>query len=451
MIESALLSYAASADNALPREVLHEARRRVLDSFGCMYGSFDEKAVRLLRETMTAGASGAHRVWGTRRGAPAEIAAWANGTAVRALDYNDTYLSLEPCHPSDLLSSVWAAVELAGPRRPGLTLLTALALGYEVACRLCDAASIRRRGWDHVTYLPIASAVACGWVLRLDPGAMRNAIALAVTGNTALRQTRVGTISDWKAACAAYAARAGLAAARLAAAGFTGPSDVFSGRLGFFNQVSGRFSLRPRRKGEAWMMMKTHTKFFPAEHHAQGAIEAAIELRPRVDPRRVRKIEIDAFEAAVSIIGSEREKWAPTTRETADHSLPYLAAVALLDGDVTLDQYEKRRFRDPDVRALLRRVTVRDARRYSAMYPAAMPTKVTIQQAGLAPVSAEVIRPKGYAGRPMSDAEIERKFRRLASRRIPESRQSRIVDAVSTLDRAQDLRPLADLLAVAGE
>src|ERR1041385_6267990 len=142
----------------IPPEVFSEAKKRVLDTLGCFFGAYHLKAPSLLRDTLTTNTDGPCSLWGMSRQTSAELAAWANGTAVRALDYNDTYLSKEPCHPSDLIPSLWAACELSGSRNQGRRLLEGIILGYDVLCRLCDATSLRTKGWDHVTYLPIASA-----------------------------------------------------------------------------------------------------------------------------------------------------------------------------------------------------------------------------------------------------------------------------------------------------
>ncbi|MCG3206020.1 MAG: 2-methylcitrate dehydratase [Elusimicrobia bacterium] len=461
MLESTLsLMPEQFRNDRLDHPTLLEAKKRVLDSLACFYGAFDEKPGRLLRTTFLPGVSGDVTLWGTGQRVPAELAAWANGTCVRTLDFNDTYLSKEPCHPSDLLASLWAACEISGVRQQGTLLLRALVLAYEVLCRLCDAHSIRVRGWDHVTYLPIASAVGCSYILDLNSEQTRHAISLAVVGNNALRQTRVGTISDWKASCAAYAARSGLWAARLAGQGFTGPSDIFAGRHGFFNQVSGAFSWPRKRSHEKWRILSTHTKFFPAEHHAQSAIEAAIQLRESLQTRRpgnplagstdlvpavmnnIRSIIIETFDVAVDIIGSEKEKWLPTTRETADHSLPYLVAVALREGDVNLKQYEQKRFLSADIRALMKKVLVRRSQRYSKMYPHRMPTKVTLVMKGRPPLSAEVLLPKGYAGRPMSWEEVEDKFHRLASPHLTEGRRKTLVKTIARFEKISYLSPL---------
>ncbi len=386
--------------------------RRILDAIGCFYGAFNEPQVARLRNTLLQNQSGPLSVWGTNKTASLEVAAWVNGTGVRALDFNDTYLSKEPCHPSDVLAALWAAAQVSKSNSQGRDVVRAMVLSYEVYCRLCDAASIRARGWDHVTYLPTASAVGCSYILRLTPEQTRHAIALAVVGNVAMRQTRVGSISDWKAACAAYAARAGLWAALLAKGGFTGPSDIFSGRHGFEAQVSGPLRYNTRPLGKSWMIMKTHTKFFPAEHHAQSAIEAALSLRLHIGKRPIKKIVIESFKAAVEIIGSEKEKWMPTTRETADHSMPYLVIAALLDGDVTLNQFKKKRYLDRDVRALLKNTAVIEAPRYTRIYPKFLPNAVRVHLKDGSVHRREVLLPKGYAGRAMTDAEIEAKFRR---------------------------------------
>ena len=173
----------------VPKAVLEEAKKRVLDSIGCYFGAQDTKAIQCIK-----------KVYPPKKETPIEHLAWTRGAAVRALDFNDTYLSKEPCHPSDLIVPLYyGAID---SKSSGKQFLEAVVLGYEVLVRLCDAAGIRKRGWDHVTYLPIAGAVACGYLYRLNPDQTRHAVALALTGHVALRQTRVGEISDWKAACA---------------------------------------------------------------------------------------------------------------------------------------------------------------------------------------------------------------------------------------------------------
>lgn len=400
----------------VPAAVREEAKKRVLDALGCFMGSFSSRPVRLLRERLAYPSDGPVSLWGTSRTASMESAVLANGAAVRALDFNDTYLSKEPCHPSDLLSSLWAACDLSGRSRQGRLLIDGLILAYECLGRLCDAQSLRKRGWDHVTYLPAASAVGCSLILNLSKEQTSHAVALSLVGNTALRQTRIGHISDWKAACAAYAARAGLMGAVLAKSGFTGPDRIFTGQHGFLRQVAGKLNFSLRDWGKRWIVLESHTKFFPAEHHSQSAIEAAIRLHSLVKGQRIKKVRIHTFDVSYDIIGSEPEKWAPRTRETGDHSLPYLVAAALLDGTVSLSQFDRKRYADPDVRRLMKKTEVRSAAAYSRLYPRKLPNRVTVALTAGKTVQQEILLPRGYAGNPMSWAEVEEKAERLAQR-----------------------------------
>ena len=236
-----------------------------------------------------------------------------------------------------------AAGEHAGA--DGRAWIAAAAVAYEVQCRLCDAASIRARGWDHTTYGSLSSALAAAKLLGLDHARTVHALGIAGTTGTALRLTRAGELSMWKGCAFAHAARNGVFAALLAARGMTGPAPLFEGDMGFCQQVSGPLQVAQLGGPSAgdWMLPRTSIKFVPAEYHSQSAIAAAFELRPRIgDPRRIRSIEIATFRTAVEIIGQDPEKWRPRTRETADHSLPYCTAVALVDGEVSADAVHPR-------------------------------------------------------------------------------------------------------------
>jgi len=447
MIENILSHYPEQFRKiTVSKSVVEEAKARVLDSLGCFFGAYNEKPVRLLRQTLTNGVRGPVSLWGTKRGVSAEMAAWVNGSAIRALDYNDTYLSKEPCHPSDLMASLWAACELTPSGQEGHTLIKGLILGYEVLCRLCDATSLRKKGWDHVTYLPIASAVGCSYVFNLNPDQTRQALSLALVGHNAMRQTRVGMISDWKAACAAYAAQAGLWAARLAKHGFTGPNSIFSGQHGFFQQVSGSFTLSKDPLLKIEMILKTHVKRFPAEHHAQSAIEACLALRNRISIKDIKTVIVETFDAGLDIIGKEKEKWEPQTRETADHSLPYLVAVSLLDGDVTLKQYEKKRFLDKDVRGLMKKIKVKRAAGLNQLYPRNLPVRVLVFTKQGHGDREEVLRPKGYAGHPLSRLDLETKFKNLASRCLASNQINAVLEKINQIEKITHLNTLSNWL-----
>ena len=436
---------------SLPPEVVHEAKRRLIDTLGCAigaYGSAPGGVARRLASSLktTAGA----RVWGTGRKSSPEIAAFANGTDVRYLDYNDTYLSKEPAHPSDNIPAALAVAEAEGSGGRGL--LAALVLGYEIQCRLCDAASLRVRGWDHVTYGALSGALLAGWLMRLKEDQLSHAAAMAVVSNNALRQTRVGEISDWKACAFANAARNGVFAASLARLGMSGPEAIFEGEKGFFKVVSGPFSL-PLLGGEngaPFKILESYIKFYPVEYHAQSAVAAALAIHPKVRKQGrasdvIESIIIRTSSVSLEIIGRDPEKWRPRTRETADHSLPYCVAVALEDGRVGLAQFDAAHLRDPRIRALLGKTRVEEDAELSALYPASIGNLIeVITPSGKS--TERVDTPRGHPKNPMSDAEVEKKFRALCDGKIPRPRADRILRSVWRLERARDLGSLTSLL-----
>src|SRR5438552_11784508 len=223
---------------------------------------------------------------GAHHQVPPDWAAFATGCCIRYFDYNDTYLSKEPAHPSDNIAAVLAVAESAGAN--GRAVITAIALAYEVQCRLCDTASLRARGWDHVTYGAFSTALAATRLMRLDVERTRHALGIAGVASAALRQSRVGELSHWKGCAFANAARHGVFAALLARQGMTGPAPIFEGEKGFQKLVSGPLrdvklpaadsGLRP----DDFMILKTSIKFWPAEYHSQSAIEAALKLRRQI-------------------------------------------------------------------------------------------------------------------------------------------------------------------------
>ena len=424
----------------LPDAVVVEARRRLLDAFACAAGALHEPAPTIARTVAgrMQGTPGAALIGGGR--SSADWAAFANGVHIRYLDCNDTYLSLEPAHPSDNWAAVLAAGEHVGAS--GRDLIAAAAVAYEVQCRLCDAASIRARGWDHVTYGCLSSALAAAKLFGLDHAKTLHTLGIAGTTGTALRLTRAGELSMWKGCAFAHAARNGVFAALLAADGMTGPAPLFEGDMGFFQQVSGKFLLSQLGgdSAEDWMLPKTSIKFVPAEYHSQSAIAAAFVLRPKIgDPSRIKSIEIATFRTAVEIIGQDPEKWRPKTRETADHSLPYCTAVALVDGAITAEQFSDNRLNDPALIDLVARTTVVEDPELTAGYPAGIPNRVSVTLDDGTVLVEHNSFPPGHDKNPLSDAQLRVKFDGLAVPAIGQERASALWDRVSKLD--SDDRP----------
>jgi 2-methylcitrate dehydratase len=309
------------------------------------------------------------------------------------------------------------------------------------------AASLRKHGWDHVFYGALSSALAACKLMKLDATRATHALGLAGVANIATRQTRSGELSMWKGCAFANAARNGVFAALVAAEGLTGPAPIFEGDLGIMKLLTGQFEL-PELGGNSQPFMITHTyiKFWPAEYHSQSAIDAALQLRPQIgDIANITSIDIHTFDAAVDIIGKDPEKWHPKTRETADHSLPYCTAVALADGEVTLAQFEPKRFTDPTLLQLVGKVKVLRDLNLSARYPHSIPNRITITLKDGRQLVKEVEFPRGHAHNPMTDDDVEHKFRTLVVPRYGAERARRVLAACWDLEKLKSVTELLSL------
>lgn len=442
----------------LPRMVVHEVKRRVLDSLGCALGAWNALPCRIARRVgQSVHVSDGATLWGTNHKTLPELAAFANGALVRYLDFNDTYLAKEPAHPSDNLAAILAVGEAS--RASGQRVIQAVVLAYEIQCRFCDAAALRPRGWDHVTYGSFSTALAAAKVMNLSDVQTLQAINLAGVANIALRQTRLGNLSMWKACAFSNAARNGVFAAMLARGGMTGPSPIFEGEKGFMKLVSGPFDL-PLFGGEMgpsdavpFKILETYIKQYPVEYHAQTAVEAALALREELlkgeginSVADITDVEIGSYDVAIEIIGHDAEKWHPHTRETADHSFPYCVAVALLDGKVTLHSFDVKRLTDPAVRGLMQKVRVVLQPEFVGRYPQAMPTRITVRTNTGKDYVQQVDYPIGHPKNWMSDHEVEDKFRRLAAGKLDRVCTKKVIDAVWKLDQVKDISAVMPLL-----
>jgi 2-methylcitrate dehydratase len=434
----------------LPASVVHEAKRRFIDSFATAVGALPSDAYRIARTCAQRVMSepGATLIGGGR--SSIEWATFVNGLLIRYLDFNDTYLSLEPAHPSDNLSAVLSVGE--ANRKDGKALITAAVLAYEIQCRLCDAASLRKHGIDHVTYGAISSCLAACHLLGLDAKRATHAVGIAGVCNAALRQTRAGEMSMWKGCAFANAAKNGVFAALLAAEGMTGPAPIFEGELGFMRLLTRTTFEVARMGGEEgsndFMMPKTYIKFWPVEYHAQSAVDAILQLRPQIgDWRKVRSIDIYTFDAAVDIIGKDPEKYRPKTRETADHSMPYCVAVALMEGDVGLASFDDRHLTNEDLIQLTNRVKLHRDPSANARYPRGIPNRFVVTLDDGRTLEKEVEFPRGHAHNPMTDAEVERKFQSIVEPVYGKDRTQQILDRCWNLEKVTDVTGLLNLFA----
>jgi 2-methylcitrate dehydratase len=425
----------ASYEDLSP-EARTQLKIRVLDSLGCAIGAMDGPPVRLLKkQTVDFGGNPLCSLIGGGRTSP-DRAALYNGALVRYLDFNDSYLAKnETCHPSDNLAAVLAASEYA--QKDGRDLLTALAVAYQVQCRLSDAAPVRAKGFDHTTQGAYAVAAGVSKALGLDLERTVNAIAISGTAFNALRVTRTGALSHWKGLAYPNTAFGATHAAFLAMRGITGPREVFEGNKGFMEAISGAFHIDWGNE-DLERVTRTIIKKYNAEIHSQSAIEGILDLKSRHGFRgdEIAKIEIQIFDVAYHIIGGgeEGDKAIVHTKEEADHSLPYVNAVAVLDDRVMPEQYSLDRIQGSDVQDLLRRIEVRPNAAYSERFPAEVPCLVTVRLRNGAVHVIEKRDYKGFYTNPMTWDDVVGKFKLLGDGRIDASLCKDIIDAVADLD-----------------
>lgn len=432
----------------LSKEAVNQLKIRLFDSMGTAIGAIEGEPVKKIRAMIDSfGGSEMSTLIGGGKTTP-DRAALYNSGLVRYLDFNDSYLAKgETCHPSDNIGAILAAGETAG--LDGREFLTALAVAYQVQCRLSDEAPVRDKGFDHTTQGSYAVAAGVSKALKLDKAKTANAIAIAGTALNALRVTRTGALSHWKGLAYPHTAFGGTHAALLAKNGITGPPAVFEGNKGFMNSIAGEFSIDWKSENLE-RVTDTIIKKYNAEIHSQSSIEGMIELKEEhgFTADDVENIEIDIFDVAFHIIGGgeEGDKTLVRTKEEADHSLQYMVSAALLDGPVMPEQYEQERIEAEDIQSLLQRVNVSPNQEFSKRFPGEMPVKLTVNLKDGNAFQIEKRDYEGFHSRPMSWETIIQKFERLADPYTTIDLREKIIHTIQNFEE-HSLSDLTQLLA----
>jgi 2-methylcitrate dehydratase len=276
---------------------------------------------------------------------------------------------------------------------------------------------------------------------------MANAISLAVSSHISLGQVRRGQISHWKGCALANASRNAVFCALLAAKGMTGPEEVFEGKAGFFNSTGVRFEIRPfANSAESYRIMRARLKAFPSGYFSQSAIEAILNLRPQIsDLDDIKEIRLQTFPSGYEVMGSSEANWRPETRESADHSLPFVMAVALMEGNVEIRHYEQLYYTRSDARALMQKIKVRIGEEPVALWPDVPLNIVEIEMKSGKVLSTKVAYHLGHFKRFMTNEEQERKFRPLAEPLLP---RSQIDDLLACLRRLDEVDQISELISL---
>ncbi len=443
--QDSIASYAASLSTSdITPEALHAVKRSLIDSIGCALGAFSAEPVKIAqklasRVTSTMPAS----LLGTSIKTCPEMAAFVNGTMVRYLDFNDDYINKDGPHPSDNIPAVLAVSEAL--HTDGKSLTCGITLAYEIVDQLVDSADFMDRGWDYVTETSIGSALGAGKVLGLSKEQMAQALALAIVPNIGLQQTRVGELSMWKGCAGPNAARNGVFAALLASEGLTGPSQPIEGRYALWDKVTGKFELGPfGGEGRPFKIQDTFFKPRPVMYPTLLAVETALELRDKIDINNIDSIKV----VPPWFIQEAPEFWDPHTRETADHSIPYMVVATLVDGEMSERTYTPERYRDPQILALLKKLTMEKDPEYVKDFPKTFHCRIEVTDKSGKKFTQHRKNPKGHPANPMSDTEIEEKFSKLVEHTLTPKQVRTALDLLWRLEEINDVGRIFDVLLV---
>jgi 2-methylcitrate dehydratase len=442
----------------LPPEVIHAAKRHILDSLGCLVGAtHGDPPQAVLGMVDSLGGRPAATVIGTQLKTSAPLAAFANGTALRYMDFNDSFNASRggghnTAHPSGNLPAVLAAAEAAG--RSGADVIAALVAAYEVQLRLCESAgepSLRKRGWHNTINLAFSASAAAALLMSGDEETIAQAMAISATHQNTLSQFQEGAMATMKATADGWMAKAAIEAALLAAAGLTGPEEIFEGKAGWAASVAGQIDydslLAPL--GD-YRFLKVRFKPFAAVGPAMAPIQAAVDLyNGGIDDQAVDKVTVFIPDAVFENPITSEERRHPVNKEAADHSLFYCVAIALLEGNCGEAQYHHEKLASAKVHALCDKITMAGDPEFTAARGAGLGSggAVRVQMKDGRVLEKRHNHPPGHPQNPLSDSQIERKFDDLAAVLFSASRRDAIKQAVWNLDKAGQISELMGLLA----
>ena len=453
-IQSRMSGYAARLRyEDLGESTIHAAKVRVIDTLGALVGGFFGEASRAARDVaqrmpLPSGAT----VIGTQLVTSPDVAAFVNGTTARYVEMNDVYHwpGSSGGHPSDVLMPVFGVAESV--HASGANLLLSVVLAYEIYLRMSDA--VRTPGFDCTNFCCMGSALGAGKLLRLSREGLAQCLSMAVVPNNALNQARTGHLSMWKAVAAGQAGRAGVFAALLAQAGMKGPHAPFEGKAGWCNHVARQtFSLETL--GGAGTPFKIHDTLIKPRASCATTISSILAAEKaaahiaRID--QIEKVTVEVYERAKVGMGTGEHHWNPDSRETADHSIPYVVAASLIEKRLTPASFADARLWSPELRGLLPKIEVVTNDAYTAAYeraPVRHDTRVTVVLRDGGRCVGEAGGKQGDLSQPKTDAEIEEKFRALTESVLGAKRVDALLDALWSIEQAEDVSRIPPLLAI---
>jgi len=425
-------------------ETREMTKKRLFDTLSCISAAYSEPAITKLLEYAATKSRGNATVIGTSKKISESEAALLNGTLIRYLDWNDTYLGKEAAHPSDNFGPILTVADAIDA--DGEDIILAAVLAYEIQVRLADAAPLRTNGFDHVNYGLTSATAGVGKLKGLSEDELVEAVNIALNNHLSLRQTRVGELSDWKGIAFANVARNAIIATELAEVGITGPQRVFEGKRGIFNYITGEFPLSVEtfggRQGD-YQINKCYMKRYPVCYHVLAALDCVYEIREEhgVTPESIDRIDHWTYNTAYSIIVDDDDKWDPQTRGTADHSLPYCIARAFTDGLLGVEHFSQSKIQDPELRPLIQKIDIMEKDEFTEKYPQKFTNKMRVET-GDGVYERQVEYPVGHYKKPFDKDGLIEKFIQSAGQRLSSDRISEIWEWTSRLEQQDSIADL---------
>lgn len=440
----------------LPKEVIYEVKRYLYDSIGCAFGGYHTKDVRIIRniyKDMGGTEEATVFVFGDK--IPAVNATLVNSLMIRALDFNDIYWKEDPSHPSDIIPAALATAEMVGASMEEV--ITAIVLAYEFEQRLCEFAvpGIRERKWHHATLTQFVSPIVAGKILGLTVDQMVNAIGINGSHNHTIGCPTAGKLTMMKNTVDPMAVQSGVFAAMMAQRGYTGTEAVFEGKEGFMDcffgwdvkeqkvkpvQMQGRESLGEWKwdidkliggLGESYKILECSMKAFPTEALTHTHISATLKVvtKNNITYDQIDSVTITTIARACDIL-FDPHKYRPESRETADHSLPYCIAAALVDHKITTQSFSEEKLKDPRIWEVIDKIHGEASEEFEKMFPAKQPSKVVIRTKDGREFSEYLEYPKGDPREPMTMEDLDNKFEGLTEKLLVPGRRKEIKDAI---------------------
>jgi 2-methylcitrate dehydratase len=433
----------------LAPEAVYQAKRFLLDSMGCALGGYQQPDVMIALGVLNEIAGpGKATIIGTGLHVDAVSASLANALMIRCMDYNDIYWKQDPCHPSDIFPAAIACCErVAGD---GRELIVGLVLGHEFEMRLCEVAfpGIRERGWHHATLTAFVAPLVAGRMLHLDWQKIQHAIGIGASARATFGAVTAGKLTMMKNTVDPLATQSGVLAALLAEKGYTGPEHVIDGKEGIVHCLGPEWKLSVLTDGlgESWRITQCGMKAFPTEALTHTPISAVLQIVKdnNLEAERVARVHIRTTARGADIL-SDPSKYDPHTKETADHSLPYVIAAAIAERQVTPVQFTPEKINDPRLREQLKKVVVVADPEIEKVFPALQRVIVSIRTTDGSEFMTQLDYPKGDPRNPLSDQEVEEKFEALAEPVMSPKARRRAIDGIWNLEKQGSVTELMRL------